>query len=432
MGPYLETAVVAALLLMTLWASSVAYALRNVSRSRLARRLVQGDPRRWLDWLDANEVELYATTAFARFALSFATLLGVALRFVPDDAPASELPLLDLAQACGWSFALLLLFGVCVPNALARHAPEAIVAASLRPLRVLCGVLYPFNRLAAGIDFIVKRLLGKHESDEVEPQSRAEEEILAAVNEGEFQGAVDGSQKEMIASVFELHDTTVEALMTPRTEIVALPADASYSQVRDVIISGGHSRIPVYADTLDEIIGVLYAKDLLGLRSPDEFNLRRLLRTVPYVPMSKKPSDLLNELRQAKVHMAIVLDEYGGTAGLVTIEDIIEQIVGEIADEYDQPEPPPIQRLSEHEIEVNGWVHISEVATELGAGLPEDGDYETVGGFVCGRLGRIPAAGEELVHDNVHFRVVDADARRVKRLRISVTHDAAVTPPPSG
>ncbi len=430
MGPFLESAVIALLLLATLWVSSVAYGLRNLSRARLVRRLPSGDPRRWLDWLDAHEVELYAATAFARFALSFATLLAVTLRYLPDQGGPARIALTDLLQASAWSFALLLVFGVYLPSAVARHAPEVIVAASLRLLQFLRGALYPFNRVAFVLDFVVMRLLGKHDSEADQPQARAEEEILAAVDEGEIQGAVDEAQKEMIASVFELQDTTVEALMTPRTEIVALPADSGYAQVRDVIVRGGHSRIPVYADTLDEIVGVLYAKDLLGLKSADDFDLRRLLRSVPYVPMSKKSSDLLAELRQAKVHMAIVLDEYGGTAGLVTIEDIIEQIVGEIADEYDQPEPPPIQRLGDHEIEVNGWVHITEVGSELGVALPEDGDYETVGGFVCGRLGRIPAAGEEFTHENIHFRVLDADARRVKRLRITLTpQDAAVAPP---
>lgn len=244
------------------------------------------------------------------------------------------------------------------------------------------------------------------------------------MTEGELHGAVDEEQKEIIRSVFELNDTPVTAIMTPRTDMIAIPADADAEQVRMTIVEAGHSRVPVYEDSIDNILGVLYAKDLIGLNGQSMIDLKRLMRTVPFIPETKTLDSLLTDLRQSKVHIAIVLDEYGGTAGLVTIEDILEELVGEIDDEYDRESEPLILRIDTDTLEVDGRVHVHEVNEELQIELPEDGDYETIGGFVSNELGKIPATGETFDVANVSFSVLDAEPRKVNRLRIAVIREA--------
>jgi CBS domain containing-hemolysin-like protein len=211
--------------------------------------------------------------------------------------------------------------------------------------------------------------------------------------------------------------------MTPRTEIFGIHADASYEEARRAVVEGGHSRIPVYEESLDHIIGVLYVKDLLRYGPGDAFDVRKAMRTPPYVPLTKSLHDLLNEFRANKVQIAIVLDEYGGTAGLATIEDILEELVGEIDDEYDQPEPAPMNWLDENTLEVDARVHVSEVNEALGVELPEDGDYETIGGFVFSTLGKIPARGEQFAHANLQISVLDAEPRKIRRLRLQVQRE---------
>ena len=302
---------------------------------------------------------------------------------------------------------------------------ETVLARSLGVLVALRAVLWPIARGLAAVDFIIRRLLGKPEETEDEENERMEQEILDAVSEGKAFGAVDEEQKEIIESVFELDDTAVNAIMTPRTDINAVHADATYEEFRDAILSGGHSRIPVYEDTVDHIIGVLYAKDLLRLKPGNSFDARGIMRIAPYVPETKSIADLLKEFRQSKVQIAIVLDEYGGTAGLATIEDILEELVGEIDDEYDQQSAPAIEQIDEDTLEVDARVHVDEVNEELEIELPEDGDYETIGGFVFSMLGRIPTAGDELQHENVHLQVLDAEPRRINRIRIHVAREQA-------
>ena len=224
----------------------------------------------------------------------------------------------------------------------------------------------------------------------------------------------------MIESVMHFRETQVGEIMTPRTEIVALPASATLIEAKDIITRNGHSRIPVYDESLDDIQGVLYAKDLLTVDDTDPFDPRELMRKVPFIPETKRITDLLQEMREKKVHVAIVLDEYGGTAGLVTMEDIVEEIVGEIPDEYEPPEPEPMRRIDEHTLDIDARVHIDELNDELSVELPDDEDYDTVGGFLFSQMGKIPATGEEYRYQNLRFHVLDAEERKINRLRVSV------------
>jgi putative hemolysin len=406
---------------LTLYTSTLSYALRGFSRGRLVAYLSEERQRLWFGRLDRYEFELQVIIGFVRLLSIVATLAWVNVYYLLGDR-----------GPIGWTMfvapslinlAVLVVVGVGIPHALAAHAGEAILARSLRVLWALRYVFYPVERILKLIEFVVRRLLGKAEVSDKEEAERMEQEILDAVSEGELHGAVDEEQKEIIESVFELHETHVSEIMTPRTEIIAIPVEAAYDEARDTIVRAGHSRVPVYEESLDQIVGVLYAKDLIRLSDSDSFDIRKIMRTVPFVPETKTISELLRQLRQEKVHLAIVLDEYGGTAGLVSIEDILEELVGEIDDEYDRHTPPEISPIDKDTLEVDARAHVDDVNEALEIKIPEDGDYDTIGGFVFTSLGKIPDKGEEFRHDNVHFLVMDAEPRKINRLRIHVERE---------
>jgi putative hemolysin len=408
---------------LTVYTSTLNYALRNFSRARLASYLSERAQRLWLERLDRYEFELQVVTSSFRLVSILAVMAWVYAAY-----------LLGHGAAIVWTnfvaptliiLVVLLLGAVGIPHAVALHAGEATLARSLRLLWALRYVLYPIEKSLNFVEFLVRRLLGRAEKSVAAEAERMEREILDAVSEGELHGAVDEEQKEIIESVFELHDTHVSEIMTPRTDVVALTAEASYDEVRKTIMAAGHSRIPVCEESLDRIIGVLYAKDLIRLADIDGFDVRKIMRTVPFVPESKTIDQLLRQFRQEKVHLAIVLDEYGGTAGLVTIEDILEELVGEIDDEYDRQAPPEIRHIDKDTLEVDARVHVDEVNEELQIQIPDNGDYDTIGGFVFSAMGKIPNKGDEFTHENVHFLVMDAEPRKIKRLRIRVLRQQA-------
>jgi CBS domain containing-hemolysin-like protein len=274
-----------------------------------------------------------------------------------------------------------------------------------------------------------------------EPETAAEkvgEEILSMVAEGRAEGAVDEDQKKMIEGVISFRDLEVGQIMTPRTEIVAVDVNTPVLEVRDRILKDGLSRVPVYEGSLDNVVGILYAKDLLqflnvagGSAGDDEqMELRRLIRPPLFVPRTKPLRDLLREFRIQQVHMAVVLDEYGGTSGVVTTEDIVEEIVGSIADEYERPAPEELKRLDEYTIEVDARMNIPDLNRALGLSLPEDSDVQTIGGFVVLTLGIIPVRGDKLEYEGIDITVLDAEPRRVKKLRLELPELAAASAEP--
>jgi CBS domain containing-hemolysin-like protein len=246
------------------------------------------------------------------------------------------------------------------------------------------------------------------------------EELSILVERGGEQGILEAEEEQMIQAVIELSDQRVHEVMVPRIATVTLPATATMEEAIDVVIDEGHSRIPVYEETIDEIIGILYAKDLLPiLRSsdPERPSLRSILRTPVFVPESMSVDDLLHEFQRRKVHIAIVLDEYGGTAGLVTIEDLLEEIVGEIQDEYDEEEPL-IVRLSEDEARVDGRADVDDLADlfDTNLGLEDADEYDTVGGLIYHRIGGVPKPGDQVLVDGLTLTVETTDGRRVGKV----------------
>ena len=238
----------------------------------------------------------------------------------------------------------------------------------------------------------------------------------------------------MIESIIAFRNVEVVSAMTPRTEMIAIPADLPVAEAVQVALERGHSRIPVYTDNLDNIVGLLYIKDLLNFWSKKEAasdqRVGELVREPFFVPENKDLGELLQEFRKTKVHMAIVVDEYGGTAGVITIEDILEEIVGDIADEYDPEEDIRVRVLADDLVEVDARVHVDDLNQELQLDLPEDDDYETVGGFLFAVLGHVPKAGEVCQVDGYEFQVVEADLRRINRVRIKrLTQEPSTSPP---
>ena len=410
-------AALAALVVVLLFSSTVSLALRMPSRSRIGDVLSKAGRQGELKKL----VESLPQLSLANGILRSGSVIGVVLvivalleRFGAQSAWARY----GVGFLASW--AVILVFGVAIPNAWARYAGELLLAMVLPALHGLRIVLAPLVALLRVFDELVRRLAGVPLQTAQSQADELEREILDVVSEGEMRGAVDEEEKEMIESVIDLRDTQVEAIMTPRTEMVAADKNVTLSQIKGLIAESGHSRIPVYEETIDVILGVLYAKDLLTRDQDESFEVTRVMRSVLFIPETKLLRDLLHEFQEKKVHIAVVLDEYGGTAGLVTIEDILEELVGEIVDEYEREEPVPIQRLDESTVEVDARMRIDDLNDELNIELPEDEDYETIGGFVFSTLGKIPKVGEHCQHDNVGIQVVAAEPRRITRLRLNI------------
>ncbi len=272
----------------------------------------------------------------------------------------------------------------------------------------------------------VRALISRWPRSKADSEETLAEEIRTIVSEGERDGLLEEEARDMIEGVFELGDAVVLDIMTPRTEMVAFPADSSWDEIVKLAAAAGHSRIPITGKSRDEIVGLLHIKDLLlELAQPATARrpLRAILRKPYFVPETKSVSDLLREFQRSRNHLAVVLDEYGGVSGLVTIEDILEKIVGEIDDEHDEQVVEPLSLVHDNRWEALGRARIQEVNERLGLHLPEEADFDTLGGFVFHELGRIPHVGEELVWKNVKLRVLDATRRRIDRLLIEIVPD---------
>jgi len=248
--------------------------------------------------------------------------------------------------------------------------------------------------------------------------SRLEEEIQAIIDAGEEDGLIDPQSGEMIQSILEFKDTVVREVMVPRTEIVAVSAGATIEEIVRIISIYGHTRMPVYRGDIDHIIGVVNVKDLLKFwsREVTEKDFLSILRKPYYIPETKNISQLLHELKQKKYHLAVVIDEYGGTAGLVTLEDLMEEIIGEIHDEHDTQEAGIVEEPDGYTL-VDGRVEIEELEEHFGVTFDE-GKYETLGGLILNTVKRIPATGETIIVDNFEMTIVAADERRIKKVRI--------------
>jgi CBS domain containing-hemolysin-like protein len=285
----------------------------------------------------------------------------------------------------------------------------------------------PLSWCANIVDAVFHRLAGKVRARPTEDSF--EEEIRTIVSEGHREGLLEEDAREMIEGVIELRDADVAEIMTPRTDMHTMHVGLSWDEMLKEIIRLGHTRIPVYDKNRDDIIGILHSKDLLPLLANGSEQprppLRELLRKPYFVPESKPVADLLQVFQQTRNHIAVVLDEYGGVSGLVTIEDVLEEIVGEIVDEYDEDIVEEIHKIDEHTCEALGRAHVDEINEEMGFSLPEDGEYDTIAGFVFTELGHVPLPGESIVwSDQMRITVLEATRRRIDRVRLELVGES--------
>lgn len=312
--------------------------------------------------------------------------------------------------------AVALLFGLFVPRAIGARYCTGVLLVLATPIEVVSWVTSPIVSVLWRLTSLLTRPFG------AAPQTTAvsEDEIRALVETGEEQGVLHEQERDMIQGIFELGNKQVHDVMVPRTDIRAVDVETPGERVLEQVSAVGHSRIPVYEGTPDQIIGILYAKDLFRrlARGEKDVSMREYLRPAHFVPETKRVDELLREMQHNKMHMAIVADEYGGTAGLVTIEDLIEEIVGEIRDEY-EVEQELVIPVTENEALMDGRVPFDDVREAFELDLEASEDYDTLGGYIVHELGRLPKVGEEVRTDGVRFVVETMEGRRIRRVRVT-------------
>jgi CBS domain containing-hemolysin-like protein len=403
--------VVAASAALSCFFALVSYSLRIWRRAPLEDAFAGPRGKAKLEVLEKNLSALRWTMSFCRSLANIVLIIALMKAF-------------GVLGGIGWglvaavlvAMGIIAVFSIAIPQVWASYAGEKVLRATLGIQMAIRYIFYPVAAVMNAFDLPIRRLSGVVAG---EANEAAKAEILQAASEGVAGGAVDAEEVDMIESVMEFGETRAAEIMTPRTELFAIPADMPWPMAAEQIVVAGHTRVPVYERDMDNIIGVLYAKDLLRLVGQDkDVPLREIIRKPFFVPETKPLDDLLRDFKRLKIHMAIILDEYGGTAGICTIEDLLEQIVGDISDEYDRDEPDEMKRISETVAEIDSRMYVDDLNDALGLELPEDEDYDTVAGFVFSELGYIPQVGEKLDTHGARFSVLAADERKIIRLRV--------------
>ncbi len=421
---WLQLIILIVSLILCATASAAETAFTSISRIKLKNSVEEGDPRAIeIDRLLAHPNVFLSTILVVNsvaviVASSMATVL--ALRF---SASYSELIATILISL------VVLIFCEITPKTAAVQNPLRWARALVRPVRGAAWLLRPVVWSLSVITNGLVRLLGgqiKHPGPFV-----TEEELRLLVTVGEEEGVLEEEETEMINSIFEFADTTVREVMIPRIDMVTLESDATVDEAVDVALQGGFSRIPVYEGTIDNIIGILYTKDMLRQLREDHNSLpiRDLVRPAYFVPETKKLDDLLRELRQRRTHIVIIIDEYGSVAGLVTIEDLVEEIVGDIQDEYDREEIL-YEQINQYEYVFDAKITIDEFNELMDTDL-ENEDYDTLGGFLYAKLDKIPIAGDTITYKNLNFTVLTTRGRRITKVRVERTHTQDTSPDPT-
>jgi len=393
--------------------------LVSVNRIRMRQLAEEGHPTAALvERLIREPQELLVTfiVLINGFVLLAANLTTVFARATWNETAVIWANLLVLAG--------LLVFGEITPKTISIHFAESIALHSARLVYFMTVVLLPlailFNALGKGLLYVLVGLRILPGRVHAVPTAYSEEDIKELITVGEQSGEVETTEREMIHGVIEFSDTTAREIMVPRTDLVAIEADVALEEAVENFMNSGHSRIPVYDDSMDDILGILYLKDIL-IRLKAEKNgqptIRELLRPAFFVPESKKSDELLRELQRRRVHMAIVVDEYGGTAGIITIEDLLEEIVGDIIDEYDT-ERLEVVKMTDGTVLVEGRASLDKIEETFDIEIPEEStEAETISGLVTEILGRIPEVDDVVTVQGIRFTVLEVSHNRAERLR---------------
>ena len=318
----------------------------------------------------------------------------------------------------------LLLTTHWIPWAIARIAAVPFLYRTWRFWWVISLLGWPLVIGRRVFEELFSRASGNEEPEESEEEA-FEEEILSMVSEGEHDGYLEANTRDMIEGVMELDDKTVVDIMTPRNKVDALNQSASWDEMMEFVIQSGRTRIPIYDESLDQVVGLLFAKDLLReSRLSKRRPLQKLLRAPIEVPETKKLDEMLETFLHGRTHMAIVKDEYGGVAGVITIEDVLEEIVGEIVDETDKDINDDITFLNKRQANVMGTTHISVLNHKMGIELPEDDEYATVSGLIMNKINEIPRSGHEVSVGNIQLNILEATRRQIKAVRVTIVEES--------
>jgi putative hemolysin len=423
---WLEILLIILLILANAFFASSEFALISARKSKISQKAKKGDKKALLVKKLQSEPDRFLATVQIGVTLvgTLAAVVGGAriVRLIIPLIQSIPIPFIQRASepiAIGFVVIIItylfLVIGELVPKYLALRSPERIAFRIARPIQFLSSISFFFVQLLSTSTRIVASLfVGKTPK---EPPFVSEDEVKFMIREGKEKGIFEPTEAEIIRSAFEFTDTYVHNIMTPRTEIIALDTSADTYKVIRTITEEGYSRIPVYKENLDNIVGIIYAKDVINvLQNQDLIILQDIIRTPYFVPDSKKISELLKEFQTKKIHMAIVLDEFGGTAGLVTLEDILEEIVGEIEDEYDKV-VKEIDILSDGSAIARAGINIDDFNRTLKTELPLD-VADTLGGFIINSLGRIPALDERIDTHGLTFIIYEKVGYRIKRVKV--------------
>lgn len=354
----------------------------------------------------------FASETFADRLVSLAGSLGVPV-------PASVIKVISVTIITIILSYFTLVMGELVPKRLAMQKPEQIAMFAVGPLSVLAKLSSPFVRfLTLSTNFFIRLMGGNPDANEEEI---TEEEIRMMVDVGEEKGVIQETEKEMINNIFEFDNTRVSEIMTHRTDIIALSLDSPLEDALELVSSEKFSRVPIYEESIDNIVGILSVKDLfhyLKSNHQEPFSLSAIIRRPYFIPESKMTDELFREMKKNKVHMAVAIDEYGGTAGIVTMEDLLEEIVGNIFDEYDDDEEKEVEKIDDNTYLFDGSTSLDNVAEHLEVDLPIE-EYDTLSGFLMGQLGRIPDKGEnpQIEFDDVVFKVEKVEEKRISKVK---------------
>jgi len=407
--------------------------LTNFRRSPLAERSEAGDKdaRRTLS-LSNDLTRLYITTQLVLMLTRFAFVALVMLMIADPIILTQMAGSTTLARVAAYAlillpFALLLyLLGDLVPSAFGQLYADQALRAVTRSTRVLVILFRPLVALMMQINRTLARVSGAEDMQ----KAVTEEEIMTLVDSGEKSGAIEDEEKEMIYSVLQFGETLAREVMVPRPDIVGVELSDTVSHALEQIVESGHSRIPVYEDSVDDVRGILYAKDLLTAWQRgqiEQTTISNLMRPAYFIPETKRADMLFREMQAKNSHIAIVVDEYGGTAGLVTIEDLIEEIVGDIRDEYDVNEQVEYTQISERLFEVDGALNVGDLNSLMDLDLPTE-ESDSIGGYIYASLGRVPEVGDvvDVPEHRVTLTVEAVENRRIRRVKV----EKAEPPPP--
>lgn len=314
---------------------------------------------------------------------------------------------------------IILIFGEITPKIIAKTQPIRVASIVITVIYYLTIILKPLIIVLMAISRFIGRVLGIDLQD-TGSLVITEDDIISFVNVGEAEGVIEEEEKEMIHSIVTLGETSAKEVMTPRTSMLAFEGNHTLNEVWDELIDNGFSRIPVYEDTIDNIIGVLYVKDILPVikDGKSDQKIKNFVRPGYFVPETKSILEILEDFKSMKIHIALVLDEYAGIVGLVTIEDLIEEITGEIRDEFDTDEEELIHKISDDKYEVSGMIDIETLDETLNIQLPESEEYESLGGLVYALLGRVSEVGDVIVLGSTKLKIIEVDKKRVSKVII--------------